>query len=326
MAQSGEYLAGPAKAPFYICHAIIRKAISLHAIKNLIGQSIGLGLSILPNSFFKPFIRKIPLSIGKNIRINPIVETDFMATRFQLYTNNDIVAKSLYWGVNEGLEPETFKVLKDLLPYCKVMTDIGANIGLYAIFMAKNQPQSEIFAFEPVEVIFNRLQRNIALNGLPQVHCIHKAVSNVAGHLQLRMPKGGDIPSDASLIKDFHYKDDECILETIESVTLDSFVKENGINKIDLIKIDVETAEPLVFKGASEILKSHRPFIISEVLKNCVETELIPIFKENDYLNYWISKSGLVFQDHRIDADPTYACRDFLFVPFEKVSCIGLTT
>jgi hypothetical protein len=78
--------------------------------------------------------------------------------------------------------------------------------------------------------------------------------------------------------------------------------------------------------GATDILKSHRPIIISEVLHNCVEEKLIPIFKDNDYLNYLISKTGLVYQEHRIDADPTYTCRNFLFVPSEKANLLGLKT
>jgi FkbM family methyltransferase len=298
----------------------------LSAIKNLIGKSAGLALSIFPESVIRPFIRKIPLEIGKNIRIPPKTECVFMSTPIQLYTNKDITAIAMHWGVFEGLELETFEVLKDLLPKSEVILDIGANIGLYAIFLAKNKPSAKIYAFEPAQGIFTRLEKNIELNLLPNVYCINKAVSNVSGRLQLRVPKGGDISSDASIIKDFHRADDDCILENIESITLDDFARINAIEKIDLIKMDVETAEPLVLMGATDILDSHRPVIICEVLHNCVEDKLIPIFKNNDYLNYLISKTGLVYQEHRIDADPTYTCRNFLFVPSEKADLLGLKT
>lgn len=249
-----------------------------------------------------------------------------MSTPIQLYTNKDITATAMHWGVFEGLEVETFEVVKNLLAHSHIIFDIGANIGLFAIFMAKNKPSAKIYAFEPAHGIYFRLKKNIELNQLRNVYCKKKAVSDVSGRLQLRVPKGSDISSDASLIKDFHRADDDCILETVESITLDDFARINAIEKIDLIKMDVETAEPLVLMGATDILKSHRPIIISEVLHNCVEDKLIPIFKNNDYLNYLISKTGLVYQEHRIDADPTYTCRNFLFVPSEKANLLGLKT
>ena len=49
--------------------------------------------------------------------------------------------------------------------------------------------------------------------------------------------------------------------------TLDSFVKENGIDKIDFIKIDVEGNEKFVLEGGKETLEKYRPLVYTELLR-----------------------------------------------------------
>jgi hypothetical protein len=56
--------------------------------------------------------------------------------------------------------------------------------------------------------------------------------------------------------------------EEVALKLLDNYLKENKINKIDFIKIDIEGAEFLCFKGATEMLKNHRPTIIMECNEN----------------------------------------------------------
>ena len=61
---------------------------------------------------------------------------------------NDAVAIKLYWKGIEGFEPETFKIFRKLLKQSRVLFDIGANIGIYALVAAIDNPSIRVFAFE----------------------------------------------------------------------------------------------------------------------------------------------------------------------------------
>ena len=57
---------------------------------------------------------------------------------------------------------------------------------------------------------------------------------------------------------------------SIKATKLDDFILENNIGNVDVVKIDIEGAELLCFKGASSFLEKHRPIILFEGYeKNC---------------------------------------------------------
>src|SRR5215831_5120059 len=66
-------------------------------------------------------------------------------------------------------EPETIRWLGDRLQNDDVFYDVGANIGLYALFAAKLRPQCRVYAFEPESHNFSSLCRNVLLNRLDNV-------------------------------------------------------------------------------------------------------------------------------------------------------------
>jgi len=102
------------------------------------------------------------------------------------------------------------------------------------------------------------------------------------------------------------------LASNVMAVTLDSYVKEAQIDKVDLIKIDVETGEPRVFEGMQYILKRDEPRIICEVL--CKETEVFfnSFLSDYAYRFYWITDDGLVRKDI-IVYDEKYRYRNYLF-------------
>lgn len=149
---------------------------------------------------------------------------------------------------------EWFQVKKD-----EVFLDVGANIGRYSILMAKKVKQ--IFSFEPSSRTFLALVRNIKINNLENVHPFPFALWNKDGIETLYIKERSGL---SSLITK-----DRCIREEkIRTKTLDGLINALQIERIDLVKIDVEDSEKKVLEGMSETLQLFKPRLIIEVKKN----------------------------------------------------------
>ena len=85
--------------------------------------------------------------------------------------------------------------------------------------------------------------------------------------------------------------------------TLDSFVKENGIDKIDFIKIDVEGNEKFVLEGGKETLEKYRPLVYTELLRKHAKrfgyhpNDVIDFMKRFDYACFAIREGSLTEVD-----------------------------
>jgi FkbM family methyltransferase len=136
--------------------------------------------------------------------------------------------------------------------------DIGANLGVVSLMLAQNPGSEKIFAFEPNPFTFTALVDNIRLNNAPVVKPQRLAVSDVDGNI----PFAADPlrRGTASIAKGVPATD------SVPSVTVDRFVKQQGIERIAVIKVDVEGYETAVLSGARKVLE-HRlvPVIYYEV-------------------------------------------------------------
>ena len=104
---------------------------------------------------------------------------------------------------------------------------------------------------------------------------------------------------------------------TVNLVTLDSFVKENHIRKLDFIKCDVEGGEFNVLKGAKATLKNLKPIVMMELLRKWSEkfgyhpNEVITLFASFEYSCFAIQKNKL----HKIlEIDEDTIETNFLFL------------
>ena len=162
--------------------------------------------------------------------------------------------------LRDWVEPE-LRQLQRLLSPGDVFIDVGANVGLYALKAARLVgPAGRVLALEPGAEAYGHLASNLALNAFGWAEAIKVAASDRAGEAVLHHVPLGQDPQAFSLIPNARALDGE----TVETVTLDSLVERCGLRRIDLIKIDVEGAEPLVLAGAREVLASLRPAVIFE--------------------------------------------------------------
>jgi len=109
-----------------------------------------------------------------------------------------------------------------------------------------------VYAFEPIEKIREKyLKRTVSLNS--NINIIPLALSNKKEDAIFM--KGGSV--SASMISKFQSSDD--ISEEVSTITLDDWVKQNNIPKVDFIKADIEGAERLMLEGAQWVLKTYAP-------------------------------------------------------------------
>ena len=161
-----------------------------------------------------------------------------------------------------GWEPEIHDVMVRHVGAGGVAYDLGANFGIYSMFLAKLVgPSGTVYAFEPVGDIMRQLQDNIAMNNLQNVEFVSRACADQSGSTEFRI--GNHSGSGHLDSADSCHRDAGPSIQ-VSTVSLDDFVA-NGAKPPTFIKVDVEGAEGLVFSGAARVLKEHRPTIAVEV-------------------------------------------------------------
>lgn len=161
-------------------------------------------------------------------------------------------------------EPETLEWI-DSIPVGAVLWDIGANVGLYAVYAAKRR-KCRVWAFEPSVFNLELLARNVYLNELVPLVCIVPfALSNSIGSNQLRMTTtewGGAL----STFGENYGWDGHEIKKVFEFQTMGMpmDVARNllGIPQPDFIKIDVDGIEHLVLSGGESVLRGVKGVLI----------------------------------------------------------------
>jgi FkbM family methyltransferase len=141
-----------------------------------------------------------------------------------------------------------------------VVVDGGANYGIYSVAAARlaGRP-GQVLAFEPCSESFSVLRRNIDLNHLLNVRAYCAALSDKNGRARLYHHESG--PNSFSLGLPENPLVDS---EEVSIRTLDEVLREENIDRVGLIKLDVEGAEELVLRGAARIINHSRPKIIFE--------------------------------------------------------------
>ena len=236
----------------------------------------------------------------------------------KLFVNGlDDVSGPLYWRGVSGYEGPTLRVFAHLLGEAEVVLDVGAHIGVYALLAGLDSSSRTVYAFEPMPEIAATLRRNVEVNGAHNVSVEEVAVADKNGEATLFIP-GPGLPASSSMREGFREAQRRVIVSTM---TLDSFVESRNLPRVDLMKVDTETTEPEVLIGARRVLEHHQPVIICEVLADHREDDLNDILSEFGYRYFWIAREGLI-EKQRIEGDPSYRDRNFLFVPIAKVPSI----
>ncbi|MBI2793661.1 MAG: FkbM family methyltransferase [Ignavibacteria bacterium] len=167
-------------------------------------------------------------------------------------------------------ELPTIKFIRSYLTTGDVCFDIGAQIGYLSLAMAVSGNKNVfVYSFEPEPKNLERFSENIRLNSLTNVNLISKAVSNNVDQLKLYMSRDHNAGTH-SIIKDDPNVTEEFVV--VDATTIDNIIHEQEIDRLDLVKIDVEGAELEVVEGATVTLKIFKPTLIIELSESIQQT------------------------------------------------------
>ncbi len=150
-------------------------------------------------------------------------------------------------------EPDMTRLIDSTLNPGDTFIDLGANEGYFSILAAKRVGDGRVIAIEPQSRLQCVLAENQRLNGLRNITVCHGAVSDGEGHAPIALRPSTH--SGASTM--FPYWRIGWRKETVRTFSLDRLFDEQGIKVADLMKVDCEGAEKLIFSGNVEILKRH---------------------------------------------------------------------
>ena len=232
----------------------------------------------------------------------------------------DTIASRMYWRGLNGHEPETISLFLHLLSNAKVVFDVGASTGLFTLIAGTINPKIEVHAFEPVPEIFDSMVRNIAANGLTNVEAVRACVTDHDGEIDLYPNQSPALPFQASIRENYGGHETPRKIRA-QALTLDSYADQIGVSTVDIIKIDAETSEPSILKGAQTVLRKYTPWVICEVLYDDTDRMFPGLLDENVYQFFHIRKEGLIKQSE-IVGDSAYIYRNYLFAPKSRLDAL----
>ena len=160
-------------------------------------------------------------------------------------------------------EPETIKWLDSLADIHGnnqfVFYDIGANIGIYSLYLSSVNPTCKIFAIEPESTNFSSLNTNIGLNGFTKIRPCMLALSDKTSFQDLHVSIIESGAGASSVGQDYQYvKNRKIHKQGVMTYKLDDLVKEDYFEFPNFIKIDVDGHENQILKGAQCVMADRR--------------------------------------------------------------------
>jgi FkbM family methyltransferase len=241
-----------------------------------------MGLRLLP----------VPPRLYRHLHFRGVfsVEIPESTRRFRMFHFGYELENELFWGGLYGnYERESLRVWVALCAGARSIVDVGANTGVYSLVAKTVNPNALVSAFEPVERIYQKLLDNIHANGL-DVRTYDVALSDRTGE-GFYFDTLTEHVYSVAVNKNILAPDVPCERRALQTITLDDFITRNQLDRIDLMKIDVETHEPEVLEGFRAHLDRFHPDMLIEVLDDEVAARLNEMLSGRDYLYYDIDET-----------------------------------
>lgn len=238
-----------------------------------------------------------------------------LAFKCSLHT---FISSHIFW--DGGFSRSQLRLLDRVLRKDMVYMDVGANAGEQVVFAAKRLPEGAVIAFEPVAALHARLAENVALNRFTNVRAVRLALGDTPGAQPMF---GSDEPEADGTTNEgagtlFPRDSHRRRLDTAAVERLDDWAAANGLERLDVLKIDVEGAELAVLRGGELTLRRFRPLLIVEVHVGTYEAagytphDLFAHMRARGYAIHGVFPDG----SHRpLDCEPSVRCYDVVGVP-----------
>jgi FkbM family methyltransferase len=201
---------------------------------------------------------------------------------------SDTIPRVILTSLRTRWDPEVWESISSGLSNGAIMLDVGAHIGYFTLKSSKRVGKSgRVIAFEPDPWTLETLRANLAANNAANVTIVPVACTDSETTLKFyhaRVNSGGSSLSraTASGAGDPHEF-------TVRGRPIDDVVQELEVQRIDVLKVDVEGAELFVLRGAKDTLKRFHPKIVIEVVPdhlagmNTTVEQLFSFIKEMGY-------------------------------------------
>jgi FkbM family methyltransferase len=173
----------------------------------------------------------------------------------------------------------------------ETILDLGAYQGYYSMYAYVKYPDAVIYSFEPLPDNYLQLKKNIEFNklGSDRLKLFNVAISESAGKVSLHMN------DDAKMGSSIVYKTGKAM--EVPAVTISEIIRSNRIEKIDILKVDIEGAEYRVFRGADDDVMSKIDTVIAEFhpVEGEKMSDLVQLFEGKGLLLRSADESGQIY-------------------------------
>lgn len=189
---------------------------------------------------------------------------------------------------NNELEQPMREGIQQLLKSGDVFVDLGGNEGWYSLLAAQRVGKAgRVLSVEPQERLWPILLRNFALNGFPQCELVPVAVgtekeSEIA--LAPRVNTGASSMAVKGGWRRLLRRHQRVLMRTLDDVVL-----ERGIQRVDVLKVDIEGYELNALRSATRLLKERR---ITNILMEYHDTELKALGQDRTQVQALLTEAG----------------------------------
>ncbi len=219
----------------------------------------------------------------------------------------------IFFGKVYGIKDEFPKFIP-LIPEGAIL-DIGANIGMTTVPLARKFPNARIHAFEPVPVNCAVFKRIIKHYRLTNVVLHENALGNETGITRIVVPEINNVRMFGLSHVEVNGRYDEWNSGEVYKVRvakLDDIAALKQETKIAALKIDVENFEFFVLKGGMQLLKQHKPIIYCELWDNEMLDPVVDLMRSIDY-------DVMVFAGKTLECFTSQPATNYVFVHKETV-------
>lgn len=194
-------------------------------------------------------------------------------------------------------------LLTSLLDPDDIVIDVGANLGLVTVPLARAVPRGRVLAFEPQRILYYGLCGNIVLNACANVYASHAAVGDRDGWIEVP-----EFDFDRDTMRNYgatSLLDGHAGVPRSRTmiVRLDTAVPDDLPRPIRLIKVDAEGMERQVLQGAAKVVERDRPFLFLECNERARGGALLRLVQELGYAPYWFCTQAFSPTNHFGRAD-----------------------
>ncbi len=222
----------------------------------------------------------------------PVIDAEVKGLNYRFYMN-DNVSERKFLFLPQFFDTFEFDLMEKRLKQGNTFIDVGANVGIYSMIAAEQVGESgKVISIEPNPFVIERLKYNLSINSFEDRIKIQQCgVSDAEGKFDLVMDKT-NLGGSSIVIE----RSDEKI--SISCKLLSTIIEEQGIKKIDGLKIDIEGAEDkALIPFFNTVDKSLFPkFLILENYPDDWKEDLITFIESKGYTHLKTTRMNQVWE------------------------------